>query len=234
MGGRPLRAQGFVPASNGFPGFPDYTAGVWTRNNVAAYGDLELQGLDGRWSAGGAVRVEHFDVFGNTTNGKLSFRYGLADAVSVRGGVSTGFRAPTPGQQNALNVQTTIDPETLELVDSATVPSTFQAAGLRGGKPLEPEKSFNATAGLVVDTGPFTLTADYFRVDIDDRLSLPQLLTLTDEERALLLSRASPRPATCRSSGSSSTTSPPGPRASTSSPPGRRPPWPATPCSASP
>ena len=184
----PFAAQGFVPASNGFPGFPDYTAGTWTRNNVAAYGDLELQGIDGRWSAGGAVRVEHFDVFGNTTNGKLSFRYGLADAVSVRGGVSTGFRAPTPGQQNALNVQTTIDPETLELVDSATVPSTFRAAGVRGGKPLEPEKSFNTAAGLVVATGPFTLTADYFRVDIDDRLSLPQLLTLTDEERALLLS----------------------------------------------
>ncbi len=184
----PFAAQGFIPASNGFPGFPDYTAGTWTRNNVAAYGDLELQGLDGRWSAGGAVRVEHFDVFGNTTNGKLSFRYGLDDAVSVRGGVSTGFRAPTPGQQNALNVQTTIDPATLELVDSATVPSTFQTAGLRGGKPLEPEKSFNTTAGLVVDTGPFTLTADYFRVAIDDRLSLSHILTLTPEERTLLLS----------------------------------------------
>ena len=184
----PFAAQGFIPASNGFPGFPDYTAGVWTRNNVAAYGDLELRGLDDRWSAGAAVRVEHFDVFGNTTNGKLSFRYGLSDAVSVRGGVSTGFRAPTPGQQNALNVQTTIDPETLELVDSATVPSTFQTAGLRGGKPLEPETSVNTTAGLVVDTGPFTLTADYFRVDIDDRLSLSHILTLTAEERALLLS----------------------------------------------
>ena len=184
----PFAAQGFIPASNGFPGFPDYTAGVWTRNNVAVYGDLELQGLDGRWSAGGALRVEHFDVFGNTANGKLSFRYGLSDAVSVRGGVSTGFRAPTPGQQNALNVQTTIDPETLELVDSATVPSTFQTAGLRGGKPLKPETSVNTTAGLVVDTGPFTLTADYFRVDIDDRLSLSHILTLTPEERTLLLS----------------------------------------------
>ena len=183
----PFAAQGFIPASNGFPGFPDYTAGMWTRNNVAAYGDLELRGLDDRWSAGAAVRVEHFDVFGNTTNGKLSFRYGLSDAVSVRGGVSTGFRAPTPGQQNALNVQTTIDPETLELVDSATVPSTFRTAGLRGGKPLEPEKSVNTTAGLVVDTGAFTLTADYFRVDIDDRLSLSHILTLTPEERALLL-----------------------------------------------
>ncbi len=67
------------------------------------------------------------------------------------------------------------------------MPSTFRTAGLRGGKPLEPEKSVNVTAGLVVDTGPFTLTADYFRVDIDDRLSLSSVLTLSPEERTLLL-----------------------------------------------
>ena len=184
----PYAAQGFVSGSNGFPGFPDYTAGTWTRSNVALYGDLELRGRDGRWTVGGAVRYEHFDLFGATTNGKLSARYGLADAVSIRGGISTGYRAPTPGQQNTLNVQTTIDPETFELVDSANVPSTFLAAELRGGKPLEPETSINSTAGLVVDTGPFTLTADYFRVDVSDRLALSQTFTLTPDERMLLLS----------------------------------------------
>ena len=184
----PYAVQGFVSGSNGFPGFPDYTAGIWTRSNVALYGDVELRDPDDRWTVGGAVRFEHFDIFGATTNGKLSARYGLGDAVSVRGGVSTGFRAPTPGQQNTLNVQTTIDPETLELVDSANVPSTFRAAELRGGQPLQPETSFNSTVGLVIDTGPFTLTADYFRVDVSNRLALSQTFTLTADERALLLS----------------------------------------------
>ena len=184
----PYAAQGFVSGSNGFPGFPDYTAGTWTRSNVALYGDLELRGRDGRWTVGGAVRYERFELFGATTNGKLSARFGLADTVAVRGGISTGFRAPTPGQQNTLNVQTTIDPETFELVDSANVPSTFLAAELRGGKPLEPETSINSTAGLVIDTGPFTLTADYFRVDVSDRLALSQTFTLTPSERMLLLS----------------------------------------------
>ena len=184
----PYAAQGFVSGSNGFPGFPDYTAGAWNRSNVALYGDLELRDPVERWTVGGAVRFEHFDLFGATTNGKLSARFGLSDAVSMRGGVSTGFRAPTPGQQNTLNVQTTIDPETLQLVDSANVPSTFRAAELRGGKPLEPETSVNLTAGLVVDTGPFTLTADYFRVDLSNRLALSQTFTLTEDERELLLS----------------------------------------------
>ena len=184
----PYAAQGFVSGSNGFPGFPDYTEGAWNRSNVALYGDLELRDPGEGWTVGGAVRFEHFDLFGSTTNGKLSALYGLTDTLSVRGGVSTGFRAPTPGQQNTLNVQTTIDPKTLQLVDSANVPSTFRAAELRGGKPLEPERSVNTTAGLVVDTGAFTLTADYFRVDVSNRLALSQMFTLDDDERALLLS----------------------------------------------
>ena len=184
----PYAAQGFVSGSNGFPGFPDYTAGAWDRSNVALYGDLELRGPGDRWTVGGALRFEHFDLFGSTTNGKLSARFGLSDVVSVRGGVSTGFRAPTPGQQNTLNVQTTIDPKTLQLVDSANVPSTFLAAELKGGKPLEPETSVNTTGGLVIDTGPFTLTADYFRVDLSNRLALSQTFTLTEDERTLLIS----------------------------------------------
>ena len=99
-----------------------------------------------------------------------------------------GFRAPTPGQQNTFNVQSTINPETLDLVDSATVPSTFRAAELRGGRPLDPETSTSATAGLVVDTGAFTLTADYFQVDVSNRLALSQNFTLGAHERAQLLS----------------------------------------------
>ena len=184
----PYAAQGFVSGSNGFPGFPDYTAGTWTRANVALYGDIELRDPDERWTVDSALRIERFDVFGATTNGKLSARYGLGDVVSVRGGVSSGFRAPTPGQQNTFNVQSTINPETLDLVDSATVPSTFRAAQFRGGRTLDPETSTNATAGLVVDTGPFTLTADYFHVDVSNRLALSQNFTLAADERALLLS----------------------------------------------
>ena len=85
-------------------------------------------------------------------------------------------------------MQSTINPRTLDLVDSATVPSTYRAAQLRGGRPLDPETSTNATAGLVVDTGAFTLTADYFHVDVSNRLALSQNFTLGADERALLLS----------------------------------------------
>ena len=182
----PYAAQGFVPASNGFPGFADYTAGTWKRSNVALYGDVELRSRDNASSVGGALRAEHFGLFGVTTNGKLSARYALNRAVAVRGGVSTGFRAPTPGQQNTINVQTTLN-EKLELTDSATVPSTFATAERHGGVPLRPETSRNITAGLVVDAGPFMLTADYFRVAIADRLALTKTITTDPDDRALLL-----------------------------------------------
>ena len=40
----------------------------------------------------------------------------------------------------------------------------------------------------MVDTGPFTLTADYFHIDVTNRLALSQNFTLAADERALLLS----------------------------------------------
>ena len=63
----PYANQGFTSGSNGFPGFSEAWSGGWNRNSRAVYGDLELRDLDGAWTVGGAVRFEHFDLFGATT-----------------------------------------------------------------------------------------------------------------------------------------------------------------------
>ena len=55
-------------------------------------------------------------------------------------------------------------------------------AALRGGVPLQPEKSVNYTAGVAFDTGPFNFTADYFRIDVSDRIGITSNFTLTDAE----------------------------------------------------
>ena len=68
------RGQGFSAGSNGFFGYGPLAEGAWGRSNVAAYGDLELNGFDDRWRIGGAGRFEHFEDFGGTINGKLSAR----------------------------------------------------------------------------------------------------------------------------------------------------------------
>ena len=179
----PYVSQGFSSASNGYNGTRPENAGTWDRANVAVYSDVEVHGVENEWSVGAAVRIEDFyDSFGTTMNSKLSGRYAFTDAFAVRAGVSSGFRAPTPGQQNVLNVTTEFDYEIGDLINNGTIPSTSQIAILRGGKPLEPEQAINYSVGAVVDSGTFTFTADYFRINVDDRLWLTRNYSLTPAE----------------------------------------------------
>ena len=170
----PYAAQGFGSGSNGFNGYRPENSGTWDRANVAIYGDVEVDTADERGTVTAALRVEDFDGFGNTINAKVSGRRQVSDVVALRAAVSTGFRAPTPGQQNAFNVTTAFDPETGGLSNSGTVPSTSLPAALRGGEDLQPEEAVNFSAGLVVDRGEFTLTADVFHIDVDDRLAVSE------------------------------------------------------------
>ena len=185
----PFGAQGFSSASNGYNGTRPENAGTWDRANVAVYGDVEVHAVDNRWTLGAAARIENFyDTFGTTMNSKLS---GSATASPTssrwRAAVSSGFRAPTPGQQNVLNVTTEFDYELNDLVNNGTIPSTSPIAALRGGGPLQPEESINYSVGTVVDSGTFTFTADYFRIDVADRLTITRNYELTPIEIAALL-----------------------------------------------
>ena len=177
----PLASQGFSSGSNGFPGFSDIAEGSWTRSNFAGYLESELRPLD-FWTVNAAVRGEYFNDFGSTVNYKIATNYGIADTLKellsvdlgvdlrVRGSYSTGFRAPTPGQQNAFNVTTEFG-ENNTLVNKGTIPSTHATAGLVGGKALEPEKSKNFTVGTVVRHAVASVTVDYFNIKVEDRLA---------------------------------------------------------------
>ena len=187
----PYAAQGFSSGSNGFNGYrADTTAGSWSRRNVAVYGDVEFNDPGGQWTVGTAVRSENFEDFGTTTNGKLSARVGLTDVVSVRGAVSSGFRAPSPGQQHAFNVTTAFIGG--QLTNNGVVPSTSAVAVARGGGQLQPETSINLSAGAVIERGPFLFTADFFRINIDDRVALSQEIKLTEPEILTLLAEGIP------------------------------------------
>ena len=184
----PYAAQYFSSASNGYNGTRPENAGTWDRANVAAYGDIEVHGTANEWNLGAAVRIEDFyDSFGTTMNSKLSGRYGFTDTFAMRAAVSSGFRAPTPGQQNVLNVTTEFDYALNDLINNGTIPSTSPVAALRGGVPLQPEESINYSLGTVVDTGPFTFTADYFRINVSDRLTITRNYNLTPDEVTTLL-----------------------------------------------
>ena len=184
----PYTEQKFSSGSNGYNGTRPENAGTWDRANVAVYGDVDVHGVENEWNLGAAVRIEDFyDSFGTTMNSKLSGRYGFTEAFAVRAAVSSGFRAPTPGQQNVLNVTTEFDFELNDLTNKGTIPSTSPVAALRGGIPLQPEKSINYSVGTVVDTGLFTFTADYFRIALSDRLTVTKDFELTPDEVVTLI-----------------------------------------------
>ena len=185
----PYASQGFSSSSNGFPGFSPLAAGSWNRRNSAVYADLNL-GDDNqdRWTFGVAGRYEDFSDFGGKATGKVSTRVEASDRVSLRASASTGYRAPTPGQQNAFNVSTVFDADIGDLVNRGTIPSTSAVAALRGGKQLLPETSASLAGGMVFEGGSFRMTADYFRIAISDRFAQTRTFKLSDDEVDKLVS----------------------------------------------
>jgi iron complex outermembrane receptor protein len=175
------------PAANGFPGAHPATAGSWSSYNTAAYVDLDVD-LTERFNVGVAGRYEDYSLFGSTTNGKLAARFAFTEAFSLRGAVSTGFRAPTPGQQYLQNVSQNpnLDPLLPRSVDvRAQLPSNSVAAGLFGGVALKPEESVNFSLGVVLQPlSGLSITLDAYQIDIDDRIGLSTDFELTNAQRA--------------------------------------------------
>ena len=141
----------------------------------------------GKWTVATAARLEDFEDFGATLNGKLAGRYQMTQDWALRGSVSSGFRAPTPGQQNAFNVSTRYDLQRMDLVNDGIIPSTSRVAQLQGGRLLQPERSVNYGLGAVIDRGQLRFTIDYFRIHLSDRIALTQSFVLRPAEAENLL-----------------------------------------------
>ena len=174
-----LQSQGFTAGTNGFPGFSSDTEGRWARGSAGAYLEAETDVRES-WTVGAAARVERYDDFGTTTNGKLSSRWALAADLALRSSLSTGFRAPTPGQANAINATSknagSGNERQLSIV--ATISPSSPVGVALGGSPLKPERSRNVSLGLVWDREPATLALDCFGIRIEDRLALSKDIEL--------------------------------------------------------
>ncbi|MCC2615506.1 TonB-dependent receptor [Aestuariibacter halophilus] len=178
-------SQGFGIGSNGFPGYKQASAGRWTRGNWALYTDVEAE-LSSDVVLGLAARFEHFTDFGSTFDGKVSARFRLDEALALRGSISSGFKAPTVGQSNVINVTTAFGPNGLE--DQATLPPTNPISQQLGATALSPEESVNLSFGLVGDFLPqWSFTLDYFNIQLTDRISTTSAIPLTDEDIDALL-----------------------------------------------
>jgi iron complex outermembrane receptor protein len=156
--------------TSGFSAASPADAGSFDRDNWAVYVDLE-QDVSDEFLIQYALRYEDFSDFGDTINGKVAARYRVSDYFAVRGAVSTGFHAPTPGQVNISTIITTFDGTTGLQVEEGLVPSTDPRIIELGGKALEEETAFNLSLGFTADvTESTSLTVDLYKIDVEDRI----------------------------------------------------------------
>lgn len=165
-----------IPAggSQVFPGFrPDNSINK-SRTSYALYGDVELEPVKGVL-VDGALRYENYNDFGGNLSGKLAARYKVDQHMSIRGAISTGFRAPSL-QQKYLTKTSTVFQGGIAY-DDATLPNDSKAAQLLGIPSLRPEISQSVSLGVTMKYGKFTFTVDGFSTKVTDRIILTDAFT---------------------------------------------------------
>jgi iron complex outermembrane recepter protein len=146
------------------------------RNVYAAFAELVVP-IVKTLEADFAARYDHYQNVGNSFTPKVGLRWQPVDAVLVRGSIGKGFRAPSLADLYAANTQS-VSPTGLS--DPLRCPTTKD--GIRdcatqfttvfgGNTDLKPEKSQNATLGIVLQpTANISVGVDYFRVHLKDTI----------------------------------------------------------------
>ena len=162
---------GPAPAgSSGFPGFTPENASERDRTNFGLYADAETD-LTPKLLANVAARFESYNDFGEKVSGKVALRFQPSRRVVLRAAAGTGFRAPGLSQVTFNKVVTNVIAD--QFVEVGVFPVDHPAALALGARPLTEETSFNLSAGLAfTPVDNFTVTADYFRIQVDDRIIL--------------------------------------------------------------
>lgn len=151
------------------------------RSNSAVYLEAEARPVQ-RLLIQSAVRAERYSDFGSTSDGKIAARMELLPGLALRGSISTGFRAPALMQQYFSSTRTVVSyvNGVVTVRTVRTFPVNTPEAQMIGATPLRPETSVSRSAGLVLHVPRLPrITADLYRVTIDDRIGLRGSVTDT-------------------------------------------------------
>ena len=150
-------ASYFGAGAAAFPGYSPLAAGSYKRDNSAVFANVIFNPME-NWLVDIAGRFEDYSDFGSKAVGKITTRFDLNDYFAVRATVSTGFRAPTMGENYYTAIQ----------VGPTGATATIAAANV--GEGLQPETSRNLSFGFVFKPLPnLTTTIDAYQIRIDDR-----------------------------------------------------------------
>ncbi|MFV7236414.1 TonB-dependent receptor [Flavobacterium sp. ZB4R12] len=158
--------------ADSFAGNRPENSGKWNRYNLGGYFDLAYD-FTKDFLVNGTVRYEDYSDFGGATVWKLSSRYKFSDdKITLRGSVSTGFRAPTLHQIYTQKSQYSFSPGQGIQVNGIINNVSLQARQL-GIPRLDAEKSTNITVGIgVKPLKNFNFTIDYYNIKVKDRIIL--------------------------------------------------------------
>ena len=157
-------------AANGMPGTSPDAAGAFDRQNTAFYVDAEYAMGDALLLQA-AFRSESYSDDNTTSDFKVAGRYSFGNLLTLRGGYSTGFRAPTPGQMNYTGVTTSFDGVTGMQVNEGTLKPTDPLCVALGGKALVPEDAVNTSFGLTANPiSGLNMTFDMYTVEVTGKL----------------------------------------------------------------
>ena len=165
----------FGAGAQGFPGLNPRLPVNEDRSAASLFVDGEIKPV-APLSFELSGRYDHYSDFGDAETGKFSARYNVTSWFALRGSASTGFKAPSLQQQYFSSVAAGLSGTTL--VDIGTYQVHDPIATALGATPLKPEKSQHYGVGFVLRPMPaFSITADYFWIDINDRIALSDRLT---------------------------------------------------------
>jgi iron complex outermembrane receptor protein len=167
-------ASGRAGGAQVFPGFQPANAVDEWRTVTGAYLDIESD-LTDKFLANVAARYEHYSDFGSNVAGKLALRYKVMEALSFRGSVSNGFRAPSMHQRYFSAISTVFVNTTSGFVplQQGTFRNNSDIANAFGIPSLKAEKSMNYSVGLTSRPGNnWSVTVDAYQINIDDRIVL--------------------------------------------------------------
>lgn len=176
------------PAASGYGGVSPLFAGSNSQTSYGIYVGAEADITDS-FTAGVAGRYEEYDTFGSAVVGKFNALYEVSDAVSLRFTIGTGFHAPSPGQNNTQIVTTNFRGG--NQVQTGTYPVTSDIAQFYGATSLNPERSTNVGAGIVLEPASnLTLTIDGYTIKVRNRIGISQTFRVTATDLAALPSLA--------------------------------------------
>ena len=157
------------------------------RRRWSAFTDVSLPLLSD-WDLVLAGRRDGHEDVGAAFSHQVASRYRLNEVLTVRGSWSEGSRPPS---LYALHAREAIDYpyicDTRTLTGNLEDCDEYQVERASGGNPnLKPDEAESFSLGAVTSLGPFSLSADWFRIGLSGvpaRLSAQSIMDLEAEER---------------------------------------------------